>query len=183
MSPASVSGLTTRLRERFDASFGEPPRTAAVEVHELLALRARGEPYALRLRQTLGLYADRPVTPLPGPVPALLGVAAFSGTIVPVYDLGVLLGGDPSATPRWLVLAAGPAPLAVAFAELDGHLRVASGDIVAEPDGRALRAGLSGMVTLPGGARPLVDLPAVRAMVSASAAPDHHHHGSGDPHG
>ncbi len=182
MSQTSVSSLTTRLRERFDASFGEPPHAGAAQVHELLALRAGGEPYALRLRQTLGLYADRPVTALPGPAPALLGVAAFSGTIVPVYDLGVLLGGSPSPAPRWLVLAAGPTPLAVAFAELDGHLRVAPRDVVAEPDGRSLRPGLSGMVTLPGGARPLVDLPAVRALVSAAATSDHHH-GSGDPHG
>ncbi|MDP9818021.1 chemotaxis protein CheW [Spirilliplanes yamanashiensis] len=162
-----VRALTADLRRRFDADFAVPPRSAAAPAEELLALRAGGERYALRLRQAQGLYAERPITSLPGPVGALLGVAAFSGAIVPVYDLGALLGRPADPSPRWLVLAAGTPALAVAFAELDGHVRARPGDLVAEPDTRGGRRALRGMVALPGGTRPIVDLPAVRATVLA----------------
>ena len=63
------------LRAEFDGSFGEPVHPPDAQHAELLALRAGGRPYALRLAQTSGLHPDRPVTPLPGPLRALLGVA------------------------------------------------------------------------------------------------------------
>jgi chemotaxis signal transduction protein len=156
------SGRLAGLREDFDRSFTEPARRHDVEHAELLAVQAGGRPYALRLSQTAGLYPDRPVTPLPGPLSALLGVAGFGGTIVPVYDLAALLGHRLPERPRWLVLASGAPPLALAFHGLDGHVRVPA-------DTRNPAAGdcLRGMVPLAGGTRPIVDLPAARAAVHA----------------
>ena len=151
------------LRADFDRSFADPVRRHDEEHVELLAIRAGGRPYALRLSQTSGLFPDRPVTPLPGPLAALLGVAGFSGAIVPVYDLAALLGHPAPDRPRWLVLAAGAPALALAFHELDGHVRVPAGVIVAE--GPRGAGSLRGMVPLPGGTRPIVDLPAARAAV------------------
>ncbi|MEV8503376.1 chemotaxis protein CheW [Actinoplanes sp. NPDC051475] len=165
MSPNEVSQRLAELREEFDRSFAEPARRHDVEYAELLAVHAGGRPYALRLSQASGLHSDRPVTPLPGPHAALLGVAGFGGAIVPVYDLAALLGHAVPERPRWLVLAAGTPPLALAFHELDGHVRVAATEIVEEaagPDGPAI---LRGMVPLAGGTRPIVDLPAARAVV------------------
>jgi len=164
MSPDLVGRRLTDLREDFDRSFTEPARRHDVEQAELLAVQAGGRPYALRLSQTAGLYPDRPVTPLPGPLSALLGVAGFGGTIVPVYDLAALLGHPLPERPRWLVLAAGAPALALAFHELDGHVRVPAASILAET---RVQAGdcLRGMVPLAGGTRPIVDLPAARAAV------------------
>jgi chemotaxis signal transduction protein len=161
----TVAGRIERLRDDFDNSFAEPARSHDVEHVELLAISAGDRPYALGLSQTAGLHPDRPVTPLPGPQPALLGLAGFAGTAVPVYDLAALLGHPGPTRPRWLVLAAGSPPLALAFHDLDGHIRVAATAIVAEAavDGR--RGIVSGMVTLAGGARPLVDITAARAAV------------------
>jgi len=162
MSPRSL----TELRESFDQSFAEPARSHDAEYAELLAVRAGGRAYALRLSQASGLHPDRPVTPLPGPQPALLGVAGFGGAIVPVYDLAALLGHPVPERPRWLVPAAGAPPLALAFHELDGHVRVPAAAIVDEDGGRrSAHDVLRGMVPLPGGTRPIVDLPAVRALV------------------
>ena len=96
-------------------------------------------------------------------MPALLGVAGFSGQIVPVYDLAALLGHPVPDRPRWLVLAGGAPPLALAFHELDGHLRVPAGTILA--GSRQDTGILRGMVPLPGGTRPIVDVPAARAAV------------------
>ncbi|MEV6633090.1 chemotaxis protein CheW [Actinoplanes sp. NPDC051470] len=164
MSPRNVLEQLGGLRAEFDDSFTTPARQHDVEHDELLAVRAGGRAYALRLAQTSGLWPDRPVTPLPGPIPALLGVAGFRGAIVPVYDLAALLGHPVPERPRWLVLTAGSPALALAFHELDGHIRVPADTIVTEaaehPPGC-----LRGMVPLAGGTRPIVDLPAARAAV------------------
>ena len=165
----SVAARRAALREEFDASFARPLRRHDDEHHELLAIRAGGRTYALRLSQTTGLYPDRPVTPLPGPLPALLGLAGFGGAITPVYDLAALLGHAVPERPRWLVLAAGTPPLALAFHDLDGHVRVPSAAIVAEAGEGA--GCLRGMVSLPGGIRPIVDVGAARAVVHRLAGP------------
>jgi chemotaxis signal transduction protein len=161
----TVADRLAELREEFDRSFTEPARRHDVEHVELLAIRAGGRPYALGLSQTSGLHPDRPVTPVPGPVPALLGVAGFGGAIVPVYDLAALLGHPVPERPRWLVPATGTPPLALAFHELDGHLRVPAAAVVAEAG--AHRGCLRGVVPLPGGNRPIVDVPSARAAVHA----------------
>jgi chemotaxis signal transduction protein len=161
----TVTGRMERLRDDFDRSFAEPARSHDAEHVELLAIRAGDRPYALGLSQTSGLHPDRPVTPLPGPQPALLGLAGFAGTAVPVYDLAALLGHPVATRPRWLVLAAGSPPLALAFHDLDGHVRVPAAAVVPEAPVEGRRGIVSGMVTLAGGARPIVDVTAARAAV------------------
>jgi chemotaxis signal transduction protein len=165
----AVTDLVGELRTAFDRSFAEPPRRQIGDVDELLALRAGDRRFALRLNETAGLFPDRPVTALRGPVPALLGLAGFSGAIVPVYDLAAVLGHPrtDAGSPRWLVVAAGTPPLALAFSELEGHLRVPVDTIVAEADGQGVAGALHGMVLLPGGTRPIIDVPAVRSAVHA----------------
>ena len=54
---------------------------------------------------------------------------------MPVYDLAALLGHPVPDRPRWLVLAAGTPPLALAFHDLDGHVRVPTSTIIGETDG------------------------------------------------
>jgi len=165
MSPTDVTDRLAGLRADFDRSFAEPARQHDAEYAELLAVRAGGRPYALRLSQARGVHSDRPVTPLPGPQPALLGIAGFGGTIVPVYDLAALLGHPLPDRPRWLVLALDAPPLALAFHELDGHVRIPASIIVAEAGGGTGHDVVRGMVPLPGGTRPIVDLPSARAAV------------------
>jgi len=162
-----VTRRVRRLRDEFDRSFAEPALSHDAEHVELLAIGAGGRPYAIRLSQTSGLHPDRPITALPGPLPALLGLAGFAGTAVPVYDLAALLGHPATEHPRWLVLAAGTPPLGLAFHELDGHVRVTAAAIVGEAAAGGPRGSLRGMVTLPGGARPIIDLPSARAAVHA----------------
>jgi purine-binding chemotaxis protein CheW len=172
MSPDTVAARLSALREDFDRSFAEPARRHDTEHAELLAIRAGDRPYAVRLSQTSGLFPERPVTALPGPVGALLGVAGFGGAIVPVYDLAALLGHPVPERPAWLVLATGSPPLALAFHRLDGHVRVPAGAIVTEAAGRPGGC-LSGMAAVGGGTRPIVDLSAARAAVHALTGHSH----------
>ena len=159
----AVIDRVAELHGDFDRSFARPARRHDVEQTGLLAVAAGGRPYALRISQITGLYPERPVTPLPGPLPALLGVAGFTGSSVPVYDLAALLGHAVADRPRWLVLATGSPPLALAFHELHGHVQVPADSIIAE--GFGARDSLRGMVPLPGGTRPIVDVAAARAVV------------------
>lgn len=167
---SDVRNRIEQLRGEFDRSFAEPARSHDVEHVELLAIRAGSRPYAIRLSQTSGLHPDRPVTPLPGPLPALLGLAGFAGQAVPIYDLAALLGHPVTERPRWLVLTIGRPALGLAFHHLDGHVRVDATAIVGEDDGKGP---VRGMVTLPGGTRPIVDVPAARDAVHTLTGYDH----------
>ncbi len=167
----AVSERLAELRAGFDRSFAEPPRRQHLDTCELLAIRAGACRYVLRLSQTSGLFSDRPVTSLPGPVPALLGIAGFSGTIIPVYDLATLLGHPVPDPPRWLVLAVGTPAVAFAFHDLDGHLRLPTEAIIGAADRHGRRGCLRGMVPLPDGTRAIVDLPSVRTAVHALTGP------------
>jgi purine-binding chemotaxis protein CheW len=137
--PASGgSELITRaaqLRAEFDRIFSEPRPPEPPPTEELLVIRLGTEPFALRLSEIAGLFADRKLTPLPGSVPALLGLAGFRGTIAPVYDLRVLLGHRSGEAARWLVMAK-KAALGFAFGTQDGHLRVPHDMIIPEPEER-----------------------------------------------
>jgi chemotaxis signal transduction protein len=161
----TVERRILRLRSDFDRSFAQPLGNHDTGHVELLAIKAGGQPYALRLAQTAGLHPDRPVTPLPGPLPALLGLAGFAGTVIPVYDLGALLGHPVTDRPRWLVLATGSPPLGFAFPEVDGHVRVAADTIIGETAGSGRRGVLRGMARLDGARLPIIDVPAARAAV------------------
>jgi purine-binding chemotaxis protein CheW len=171
-----VTERLTQLRAVFDQSFAAEPAPRTEEFEDLLAIRAGDREYALRLGQVCGLFADHPVTPVPGPLPALLGVGSFRGALVPVYDLVATLDNARADAPRWLVLAVGTPPVALAFERLDGHLRVPAEAIISWPAEHNRRGCLSGMVRLPSGARPVVDIPGLRAAVRAMA-------GHPDPNG
>jgi purine-binding chemotaxis protein CheW len=147
------------LRREFDRSFAEAPPARAESLADLLAIRVRGEPYALRLAQVSGLFVARRITPLPSPVPELLGIADFSGAIVPVYDLGALLGERVQAGQRWLVVAA-EAAIALAFEGFDGHLREPAASIASEPSGRGSRH-VQEVLRTAGSVRPIVHLTSI----------------------
>ncbi|BCY12301.1 chemotaxis protein CheW [Actinoplanes sp. L3-i22] len=165
----SIQTRVDRLRADFDRSFAVPLRTLDDDAVELLAVGVGGRAYAMRLSQTSGLYPDRPVTPLPTSVPALRGLAGFAGVVVPVYDLAALLGHPIADEPRWLVLAGGTPPLALAFHQLDHHVRVPAGDVVDASGSTPVRGCLRGMVRLPDGDRPIIDVPATRALAHRMA--------------
>src|SRR5438552_366963 len=100
----ALAERSAQLRHRFDQAFAEPATPVTDRFEDLLRIRVANAAYAVRLDALSGLSADRAITPLPGRLPELLGVVAFRGLIVAVYDLGALLGHHAATTPRWLVL-------------------------------------------------------------------------------
>lgn len=153
------------LRQDFDHSFAAPPAAEAVKPVALLTLQLAGEPFALRLRDVRGLFADKAVTALPSELRELVGVAGFRGGVVPVYDLRALLGLSTAEKARWLVLVTtgSDTQIALAFAQFDGHVRVDPGAIaVGEGD-------LREVVRTEGATRPIIDVGSLLASISKRA--------------
>jgi chemotaxis signal transduction protein len=136
---STLTGRATELARAFDTAFAESAQAAAGSPLALLAIRVAGEPLALRLTQLAGLYARRSIVPVPSALPELLGLVGLRGAIVPVYDLGALLGRAPQRDPRWIVLAA-QVSIALAFDELEGYWRLPADSVVSGPAARATAA-------------------------------------------
>jgi chemotaxis signal transduction protein len=121
-----VSDTASDLRRQFDGSFATARDTPSAEVLDLLGISVRGDPHAILLSAITSVFADQAITALPGRAPALLGITGMRGAIVPVFDLGAILGYPPASSPRWLAIAerAGK-PVALAFDAFLGQLRVA----------------------------------------------------------
>lgn len=128
---AHINDRATELREAFDRSFAQAARADPGAVESLLAIRVGADRYGLRLGELSGVFADKKITRLPGPVSQLLGLAGFRGAILPVYDLGMLLGAPKALAPRWMVVAAA-ARIGLVFEGFDGYLSV--GDAVIVPE-------------------------------------------------
>lgn len=153
MRGGAVSDLRARaaaMRTAFDRGFADAPAAAPGAHEDLLAIRVEGQARALALAEVRAVHVERRITAVPGPEPALRGLAAFRGAILPVWDLHVLLGAAPVDRPRWLIVAAG-APVALAFATFEGHLRVPR-EAITTGAVRVLEAGgvPRTMISLPG---------------------------------
>lgn len=77
-------------------------RTVAV-----VAFAAAGERYAIETAHVTRLEPLERITPLPGAPPHFAGIANLHGQIVPLIDLGVLLGAAPCAQPTYAIALGG----------------------------------------------------------------------------
>jgi chemotaxis signal transduction protein len=161
-----ISEKAEDLRRAFDRSFAELPHEERVQVEDLLAIRVGGDPFALRLHDVSGLFADKVVTALPSNVSELVGVAGFRGSIIPVYDLRALLGYAVSEPSRWMLVVA--AKVALAFDRFEGHLRVPRESIAVQPPSERARH-VTEVVRGGGVARPIVHVPSVLEAIGARA--------------
>ncbi len=165
-----TAGRAEEMRLAFDRSFAAAPDAASAATEDILSIRMGEARCALRIAEIRGVFADKKVTRIPGRSPALLGIAGFRGTIVPVYALSALLGYPPGETMRWVAVAAA-APVAVAFEEFAGHLRVAADAIAPHSVDAEARQHVRGYVRADGGVWGIVDLPAVVAAIARGASP------------
>ena len=119
------------LRVAFDNAFAEPYAAQHRATTDYVSIRLGEHTHALALSEIAGLYSRVAIVPCPSPIPELMGLAGFRGALVPVYDLGALLGHAPAAG-RWLALLADRS-VALAFDAFEEHFRVDTADIVVTP--------------------------------------------------
>lgn len=151
------------LRRAFDRAFAEAPPAGDARVEELLAIRIGADPFALRLAQVDGLFADREIVAVPSPVPELLGITALRGHLAPVYDLGALLGYSATPAPRWFVRARAT-PVGLAFGGFEAHVRVPASALAG-----------ADTVQLGGAVRPIIHIPSVIETIAERARTESAH--------
>jgi purine-binding chemotaxis protein CheW len=153
-----------QLRQDFDRAFAQPVRVDEAEEEDLLGIRVGEQACAIRLSEIAGIHVGKKVMRVPGAHAALLGIAGFRGSLVPVYDLQLMLGHARGAAPRWLVVAAA-APIALAFATFDGRLRVARGEILPHAKHADMPQYAQSVVRAAGVVRPILHLPSILAAL------------------
>lgn len=138
-----VETKAAKLRQAFDLAFALPPPQASQEVIDLLTIRVAGDPYAILLREIAGVVVGRTVVPIPAVTLDLLGLAGIRGAVVPVFGLASILGyaGPASGSSRWMILCGAEDPIALAFSDFEGHLRVPKSSLHADENPRATRVG------------------------------------------
>lgn len=154
------------LRAAFDRSFSEAPSPEVAALDDLLDIRVGTTPYALRLAEMSGLFADMKITPMPTRVPELVGIAGLRGSILPVYDLRAMLGHTVDERARWLAIAAAM-PVGLLFDRFEGHVRVRRDAIVwqggRDGDVRHVRE----VVQLNGLMRPIVSIGSILETIKS----------------
>jgi chemotaxis signal transduction protein len=156
------SDRLSELRRAFDMGFALPPKAEREEPENLLAIRVAGERFALRVSELAGLQPQQRIVPLPGARAGLLGLAGVRGRLVPVYSLASLLGysSDALDETRWLAVVGSNEPIALAFAQFDGHRQPPRSDLLSLPAAET-RDDRREVVRLEGAAVPLVHLPSL----------------------
>ena len=170
MTPAMDLGARAHtLRSAFDRAFSEPPGLGVASTEDVLAVLVAGDPYALRVSDLSGLVSNRKVVALPTRAPHLLGVAGVRGALVPVYALAGLLGYEATRTPSpWLALCGRQEPVARAFEQLDGFLRVPRADL--HPvSGEQSRQHVAESVRFGGVTRRIIDMRSIRSALQIGA--------------
>lgn len=158
------SGKLGALRRAFDFGFAIE-RAEPVDRVDLIALRAGGRSYAVRISEIGSVVHFRGVVPLPCREPALLGLAAVRGTAIPVYDLAALVGDGAAVAPRWMLLSAGADRLGLAFDEIEEYLRL--------PREKLVAASERGGAGTPAGAEVVRDGSSLRPVVSMASVLRH----------
>lgn len=132
------------LKAAFDETFARSAHAPETATEDLLAIRAGGDPYALRVGELTALLVNRKVVPVPSPRLELLGVAGVRGALVPVYCMSSLLGyGANGAAMRWLAVCGQSEPVGLAFDELESFLRLPRPSLHAVDRGDATRPHLA----------------------------------------
>jgi purine-binding chemotaxis protein CheW len=155
---SAAPGTLEALRRAFDSAFAVE-FAAATERVDLVALRAGGRSFAVRVSDVAGVVTFRGVAPVPCDEPAMLGLAAVRGAPLPVYDLAALLGDGSAQAPRWMLLSAGTNRVALAFDEIEEYLRVPREQLIpASQGGRATPSAASELVRTGSSVRPVVSM-------------------------
>jgi chemotaxis signal transduction protein len=159
------------MRSEFDRAFATATAATDTQTHDFLAVRAGGDPYALRLADVAALHRDRKIVRLPNRSVELLGIAGFRGVMAPVYDLGALLG-YPASTPTWLVITRGRSPVGLAFEEFEAHVRVTEDGMSSVDKGKGARHHVRGAVRAHNALRPLIHIASILEAIAARVQAD-----------
>ena len=161
-----VESQAAELRQAFDLSFALPPPQASQEVEDFLTIRVAGNPYAIPLRDIAGMVAGRKAVPVPAVALHLLGLAGIRGGVVPVFGLASILGyGQVPGSLRWMILCGAEEPIALAFSDFEGYLRLPKSSLHADENLRATHQYVNQVASTEAGARAVISIPLIVATI------------------
>lgn len=154
------------LRREFDSLFAEAQHEVAVEREGFLCLSVAQQQYAVRLAEVERVLSGKKVALMRATNPALLGVAGVRSTIVPVFDLRVLLGVERSGTSaKWmLLLRSTTGAVGIVFDRFDGYVQAPASGTDDPARGEQGAASASTVLRLESAEIPVLDL---QAMIEA----------------
>jgi chemotaxis signal transduction protein len=163
------------LRRAFDLSFSLLPNEHLEAFEELLIVRVKGDPYAIRLREIAGIVKDRTVVPVPTARGDVLGLVGIRGAFVPVFSLASLLGYAVDDVVvddvPWMVLCGVDEPIALAFSSFDGYRRVATAAIHTDENVGEGQEHPHEVARLDGGVRPVIRISLIAATIRRDIGP------------
>lgn len=159
-----MSDALDALRRAFDQGFSLPPPDVRHDHVALIALAIGTERYALRVSELAGLEPAGCIVPLPGGTEPLLGICGLRGRLVPIFDLGALVGQPVGKSPRWLALHGDDPSIGLAFTELEGYLQADRADLLPATTRHATEA-----VKSDASLRPILDLPSLKSTLGQRA--------------
>jgi chemotaxis signal transduction protein len=158
-----------QLRQAFDRAFALPPSLAEQEVEDLLTIRVAGNPYAIRLLDIAEIVTGRKIVSVPAVTPDLLGLVGIHGGIVPVFGLSSILGyGSEPDAPRWMILCGTEEPIALAFSDFEGYLRLPTSALHADENFHAKSEQVkyvNQVASTPDGTHAVISMPLIMASI------------------
>ena len=166
----SIEGnKAAQLRQAFDRTFALPPSGVSPEAEDLLTIRVAGDPYAIRLLDIAEIVTERRVVSVPAVTPDLLGLAGIRGGIVPVFGLSSILGYGPDpGPPRWMIICGAEEPIALAFSDFEGYLRLPASALHADENLGTTREHVkyvNQVASTPDGVRAVISIPLIMASI------------------
>jgi chemotaxis signal transduction protein len=157
VATSDLDRRAAELRAAFDDAFGRPAALTEGATEDLLPIRVAADLYALRIPELTGLLVKRRVVPLPSRRAELVGLCGVRGELVPVYSLSLLLGYGAEPAAKWLAVCGTPRPVALAFDEIDGFLRLPRTGLYALDRADASRPHLAEAVRIGATTRRVID--------------------------
>lgn len=166
-SLSPINAKVAELRNVFDQTRAAPFSSGVAEqTEDLLAIRVSRDAHAIKVSEISGLTTGKKIVAFPSPIPELLGVAGIRGALVPVYSLAMLLGynADTERT-RWLALCGIEDPVALAFDDFEGYVRVPLTQLYAAGQEDAVRIHVEQLVRAADMVRAVVSIPLIRETI------------------
>ncbi len=142
-SLSPITAKVAELRSVFDQARAAPFSSGAEEqTEDLLAIRVSRDAYAIRVSEISGLATDRKIVAFPSPIPELLGVAGIRD------------------------------PVALAFSDFEGYVRVPLTQLYAAEQKDVARTHVEHVVRATDMVRAVVSIPLIRKTIQRRCAND-----------